>query len=170
MYLLEIKVWVTVVQWIKQPSELRHIKLVSMTWLTATEYLCYKLPPMLHLSPAMHLTPFMAYHRVLNQSHSTCATNGAGTAYPFREPEFTSGFQWGSCFVDHGLSFRPFCVVCPSICGFRLWYLENLLNPPLVILIIEMPVFIVRQQCRYPNITQNGREKYLSTLLSLRCT
>ena len=77
------------------------------------------------------LSSFMIYYRVCNQINMTGATSGAGTAYPFGAPEFTPGFQWGSCyslvlyvcFVGRCLSFCTFsfghCVVCSSsIYGF----------------------------------------------------
>ena len=35
------------------------------------------------------LSSFMTYHRVCNQIDTTGATNGAGTTYPCRAPEFT---------------------------------------------------------------------------------
>jgi hypothetical protein len=46
------------------------------------------------LSPGLY--SFMTYHQVCNKSNMTGATCGAGTAYPFKAPEFTPGFQWGS--------------------------------------------------------------------------
>ena len=70
------------------------------------------------------LSSFMTYHPVCNQSITTGATSGAGTAYPFRAPEFTPGFQWGSCclifsfmcsvwqIIACPLSFGQ-CFVCP---------------------------------------------------------
>ena len=38
------------------------------------------------------LASFMTYHRVNNQSNTTGATCGAGTAYPPGTPDFTPGF------------------------------------------------------------------------------
>ena len=38
------------------------------------------------------------YHRICNQINMTGVTSGAETAYPSGAPEFTSGFQWGSCY------------------------------------------------------------------------
>ena len=38
------------------------------------------------------------YHRVCNQINTTGVTSGAGTFYPSGAPEFTSDFQWGSCY------------------------------------------------------------------------
>ena len=32
-----------------------------------------------------------------NEFNKTGSTSGAGTAYPSGAPEFTRGFQWGSC-------------------------------------------------------------------------
>ena len=34
----------------------------------------------------------MTYHRVCNKINTTCATSGAGTAYPSGTPEFITGF------------------------------------------------------------------------------
>ena len=39
-----------------------------------------------------NLSSFMTYHRVCNSNSTTGATSGAGTAYPSKGPEFTSGF------------------------------------------------------------------------------
>ena len=44
------------------------------------------------------LSSFTTYHRICNQIKTTGATSGAGTAYPSGAPEFTPGFQWGSCY------------------------------------------------------------------------
>ena len=52
-----------------------------------------------------------------NQINTTGVTSGAGTAFPSREPEFTPGFQWGSCY----LIFRFICMFCRSL--FVLLYL-----------------------------------------------
>jgi hypothetical protein len=40
----------------------------------------------------------MTYIRMCNQTNTTGATSGAGTAYPSGAPEFTPGFVWGSCY------------------------------------------------------------------------
>jgi hypothetical protein len=64
------------------------------------------------------------------------ATGGAGTTYPSGTPEFTPGFQWGSCysifsFICMFCTFFSHCVVCSSsIYGFwlPLWYPQALLN------------------------------------------
>ena len=40
---------------------------------------------------------FMTYHWVCSQNKSKGFTIGAGTAYPYGPPQFTLGFQWGSC-------------------------------------------------------------------------
>ena len=44
------------------------------------------------------LFSFMTYHRVYNESNTTGATSGAGTAYPSGAHEFTLGLLWGSCY------------------------------------------------------------------------
>ena len=42
--------------------------------------------------------PFVTYHWVCNKNNKTGTTCWAGTDNPFRAPEFTPIFQWGSCF------------------------------------------------------------------------
>ena len=95
------------------------------------------------LSPGLY--SFMTYHQVCNKSNMTGATCGAGTAYPFKAPEFTPGFQWGSCCLILTLVFCVgFCrslFVCPfvlflltivlSVLRFTasdIWYLQTFLN------------------------------------------
>ena len=63
------------------------------------------------------LYSFMTYHRVYNQINTTGANSGAVTAYPSGPPEFTPGFQWGSCY----LIFSLMCMFCRSL--FVLLYL-----------------------------------------------
>jgi len=66
----------------------------------------------------------------------TGATNGAGTAYPSRAPEFTPGFEWDSCYSI----FSFMCMFCrllfvlfllAIVLSVRfwlpLWYLQTLL-------------------------------------------
>ena len=60
--------------------------------------MCRKLP----LFPVCHnnnpvLSSFITYNRICNKSYTMGVTCGAGTAYPYGAPEFTSGFQWDSC-------------------------------------------------------------------------
>jgi hypothetical protein len=90
------------------------------------------------------LSSFMTYHRICNYNNATGVTSGGGNAYPSREPEFTPGFQWSSCysifsfmcmfcrslFVLLSFFFFGHCVVCPSFYGFwlPLWYLQTLLT------------------------------------------
>ena len=50
-------------------------------------------------------------HRVCNQINTMGVTSGAGTAYPFGPPEFTPGFQWGSCYS----TFSFICMLCRSL-------------------------------------------------------
>jgi hypothetical protein len=57
------------------------------------------------------LTSFTTYYRVLNQINTTGATSGAGTAYPSGAPEFTAGFQRGSCYSI----FSFICMFCRSL-------------------------------------------------------
>ena len=50
-------------------------------------------------------------HQIRNQINTTGATSGAGTAYPSGAPEFTPGFQWGSCYSI----FSFICMFCRSL-------------------------------------------------------
>ena len=45
------------------------------------------------------------------QINKTGATSGAGTAYRTRAPEFSPGFQWGSCYFI----FSFMCMFCRSL-------------------------------------------------------
>ena len=63
------------------------------------------------------LSSFMTYHRVCNQINTTGVTSGAGTAYTSVVPEFTTSFQWGSCYSI----FSFICMFCRSL--FVLLYL-----------------------------------------------
>jgi hypothetical protein len=47
----------------------------------------------------------------LNFFNATGATSGGGNAYPSREPEFTPGFQWSSCYSI----FSFMCMFCRSL-------------------------------------------------------
>jgi hypothetical protein len=127
-------------------SSLRNCTVTIMTWLTIMEYLCHRWPRICS-SCRKHflvLSSFMTYHQVCKWINTTDATSGAGTAYPYGAPEFTTGFWWGSCysifsfmyicFVDRCLSFCTFsfghCVVCSSsiyVLWLPLWYLQTLL-------------------------------------------
>ena len=44
------------------------------------------------------ISSLMTYHRVCNKSSTTGIAHGTGTAYPSWAPEFTSGFEWSSCY------------------------------------------------------------------------
>ena len=57
------------------------------------------------------LCSFMTYHRVCNQINTTGVTSRAGTAYPSATPEFTPGFQRGSC----SSIFSFICMFCRSL-------------------------------------------------------
>ena len=58
-------------------------------YLTKVQYILYNIPV---------FSSFTTYHGVCNQINTTGVTSGAGTAYPSGAPEFTPGFQWGSCY------------------------------------------------------------------------
>ena len=87
---------------------------------------------------------FMTYHRVCNESNSTNATRGAGSAYHSGKPEFTRDFKWGSycsifsflydVYVDRCLSFFMLAVAlvvllrltASDYCLFVWWCLTSL--------------------------------------------
>ena len=55
----------------------------TMTWLTATGYLCHKLPRICSVCRNYNLvlSSFMTYHRLCNKSHTTDAACGIGIVY-----------------------------------------------------------------------------------------
>ena len=55
------------------------------------------------------LTHYCSY--ILSLLYITGATSGAGTAYHSAVPEFTPGFQWGSCYWI----FSFICTFCRSL-------------------------------------------------------
>ena len=57
------------------------------------------------------ISSFITYHRVCNQSNTTGATNGAGTAHHSGAHDFTPVFQWCSCYSI----FSFMCNVCRSL-------------------------------------------------------
>ena len=59
---------------------------------------------------AIH-SSFMTYYQVCNQINRICATSGAGTPYSSGAPEFTPGFQCGSCYSI----FSFMCMFCRSL-------------------------------------------------------
>ena len=71
------------------------------------------------------LSSFMTYHRICNYNNATGVTSGGGNAYPSREPEFTPGFQWSSCYSI----FSFMCMFCRSLfvlLSFFFWPLRCL--------------------------------------------
>jgi len=84
-----------------------------MNWLTVMEYLCHKWL-LIFSACRKHfpvLSSFTTYYRVCNQINTTGATSGAGNAHPSGAPEFTPGFQWGSCYSI----FSFICMFCRSL-------------------------------------------------------
>ena len=59
-----------------------------------------------------------------NQINTTGVTSGAGTAFPSREPEFTPGFKWGSCYSI----FRFMCMFCRSLFVLLYFFLAIVLS------------------------------------------
>jgi hypothetical protein len=79
---------------LKSPLSLKSFTVASTTWLTTTEYLCYKWPQICSVcrNCNMILSSFITYYRVCNKSNTTVATYGTGNAYPPGKLEFTPGF------------------------------------------------------------------------------
>jgi hypothetical protein len=82
------------------------------------------------------LSSFMTYHWVCNQINMTGATCGAGTAYPSGVPEFTPGFQRGSCYLIFSfmcIFWRSLFVLLYfffwSLCCLFFFDLRNLITP-----------------------------------------
>jgi hypothetical protein len=76
-----------------------------MTWLTVTEYLCYKRSRKYAVCRNHNLffSSFMSYHQVCNKSNTTCATSGAKELLTF---------------PGHMSSHRVCGGLCCSICYF----------------------------------------------------
>ena len=87
----------------------RHHDLVDRYGISASQMTT----DMFHLSQTLFpiLSSFMTYHRVCNQINTMGATSGAGIAYPSGAPQFTPGFQWGSCYSI----FSFICMFCRSL-------------------------------------------------------
>ena len=89
-----------------------------MTWQTAMEYLCHKLPRICSTCRKHFpvLSSFMTYHWVCNQINTTDVTSGAGTAHSSGAPEFTPGFQWArGGGVSYYSIFSFICMFCMSL-------------------------------------------------------
>jgi len=116
-----------------------------MTWLTAMEYLCHKLPQI--CSTCKHfpvLSSFMTYHRVVTrltrrmslvEQKLLTLPEHLSSLPVFSEVCVTRSLVLYACFVDRCLFFCTFsfghCVVSSSsIYGFwlPLWYLQTLLK------------------------------------------
>ena len=57
------------------------------------------------------LSSFIKYNRICSLINTTDATSLASNAYPSGAPEFTLGFQWGSCYSI----FSFMCMFCSSL-------------------------------------------------------
>ena len=100
--------------WLGWSHHFKRFTVTIITWLTATEYLCYKWPRICSTCRIHNpvLSTFMTYHRVSSKSNTTGATCETETFS--LSDELTPGFKWGSycliysflveCFVDHYLS------------------------------------------------------------------
>jgi hypothetical protein len=121
--------------------------------ITATKYLCHKLPRNVHNST---LSSFVTFHRILNKSNTTCDTSGARTAYSSGASEWTSGcfcevrfaqpLASVLCFVNHWLSFFCRSLFYLSIYGFwlPLWYLQTYCSCFIWINFVSKSKFIYR--------------------------
>ena len=75
------------------------------------------------------LSSYMTSRRVCNQSNQTAAPSGAGTAFSSGVPEFTRGFQWGSCYsIFSFLCIVLQIVVSPSVIFLLTIVLSDLLR------------------------------------------
>ena len=82
------------------------------------EYRCHKWPQICSTCRKHFpvLSSFMTYHRACYQINTTGAISVVGTAYPSRAPEFTPGFQWGSCYSIFSFMCNALqIVVCPFV-------------------------------------------------------
>ena len=57
---------------------------------------CYRICSTCHKHPSV-ISSCITYHRVCNQINTKDATSGTDTSHLSGAPEFTPGFQWGSC-------------------------------------------------------------------------
>jgi hypothetical protein len=100
---------------------------VIITLLTVTEYLCHKWSRICSVcrNHKHVLYTFKTYHRICDKSSTTtCATSGAGIAYPYGTPAFTPGFTLVgyvlSIFVKlHVFSFSVPCCDVRYNCPFN---------------------------------------------------
>jgi hypothetical protein len=75
----------------------------TMTFRTATKYLCHKLPRICSVCRNYYpvLSSFITYHRICNKSNTTGASCGKWTTCLYRAPGLTSwGFVLQSTWVD----------------------------------------------------------------------
>ena len=78
----------------------------------------------------------MTYHRVCDKRITTGATCGAGTVYPYRAPEFTPCFEWGSC-----------CSIFSFLCSVLYIIVRHFV---VFLLIIVLSVFLQFTASDYP--------------------
>ena len=77
----------------------------------------------------------------------TGATSGAGTAYPSRVPEFTSGFKWGSYYSIFSFILYVLSIV---ICPFVLFLLAIVLSGLLQYTVFDyLPLVSSNSSCAY---------------------
>ena len=83
----------------RKSSCFKMFTVTTMSWLTATEYLCHKLPMICYVC-CDHNPPlfsFMTFHRVCKKSYTKGAICGTGIDYPSRSFEFTLDVLSGAC-------------------------------------------------------------------------
>jgi hypothetical protein len=87
--------------WLGWSHHFKCFTVTTITWLTATEYLCYKWPRIWSTCRIHNpvLSTFMTYHRVSSKSNTTGATFETETFS--LSDELTPGFLWGS-----------YCLIC----------------------------------------------------------
>ena len=88
-------------QWLSWNNHLKHFTLPSKTWLSFTEYPCYKWLRICYVcrnyNPILSL--FLTSHWVCGNRKTTGFLCGRGTAYPSRSPKFTR-FLLGFVLLD----------------------------------------------------------------------
>jgi len=83
----------------RKSSCFKKLTVATMTWLTATEYLCHKWPMICYVCCDRNplLFSFMTFHRVCKKSYTTGAICGTGIDYPSKSFEFPPDLLSGAC-------------------------------------------------------------------------
>ena len=93
------------------------------------------------------LSSFISYHRVCNQNNTTGEISGAGAIFPSGAPDFTPGFQWGSCYSIFSFMCNVLQIV---VCPFVLFLLAIVLSVLLRFTDSDYPFGIFKFSSLYP--------------------